>query len=153
VTARTVRLLLLGGLVVGAIDALDAVVFFGLRNGIGPARIFQSIAAGLLGRDAFRGGPGVVALGVALHFTIALLIVITCYVVSGVLRILIDRPWMCGPVFGIGAYCVMNYVVIPLSATRGGAFVWPVFLNGIGIHMIGIGIPSALFARAARTPR
>ncbi len=151
-TARTVRLLLLGGLVVGVLDGLDAVVFFGVR-GVAPARIFQSIAAGLLGRSAFQGGPGVVALGVALHFVIALLIVITCYLMSGVLPILIDRPWICGPVFGIGAYCVMNYVVIPLSAARAGAFAWPVFLNGIGIHMIGIGIPSALFARAARTPR
>jgi hypothetical protein len=147
-----VRLLLLGGFVVGALDALDAVVFFGLR-GVAPARIFQSIAAGLLGRQAFQGGPGVVALGVALHFLIALLIVITCYLMSGGLRILIDRPWICGPVFGLGAYGVMNYVVIPLSATRAGAFAWPVFLNGIGIHMAGIGVPSALFARAARAPR
>jgi len=150
VTARTVRLLLLGGLVVGVIDALDAVVFFGLR-GVAPARIFQSIAAGLVGRSAFQSGTGVVALGVVLHFVVALLIVITCYLMSGVLRILIDRPWICGPIFGVGAYGVMNYVVIPLSATRAGAFAWPVFLNGIGIHMAGIGLPSALFARAARS--
>jgi hypothetical protein len=151
-TARASRLLLIGGFVVGALDAVDAVVFFGLR-GVAPARIFQGIAAGLLGRPAFQGGQGVVALGVALHFLIALLIVITCYLMSGGLRILIDRPWICGPVFGLGAYGVMNYVVIPLSATRAGAFAWPVFLNGIGIHMAGIGVPSALFARAARAPR
>jgi hypothetical protein len=150
--ARTARLLLFGGLVVGALDALDAVVFFGLR-GVAPERIFQSIAAGLLGRAAFQGGPGVVALGAALHFLIATLIVITCYLMSGGLPVLVDRPWIAGPLFGIGAYCVMNYVVIPLSATRAGAFAWPVFLNGIGIHMIGIGLPSAFFARAARSAR
>lgn len=45
----------------------------------------------------------------------------------------------------------MNYGVIPLSATRAGPFAWPVFLSGIGIHVAGIGIPAALFARAARS--
>jgi hypothetical protein len=56
-------------------------------------------------------------------------------------------------IFGVGAYCVMNYVVIPLSATSRGAFAWPVFANGILIHMFGVGIPSALAARAAHDLR
>src|SRR5580765_8229971 len=42
--------ILFGTLVVGTLDLLDAVVFFRIRNGVPPLRIFQSIAAGLLGR-------------------------------------------------------------------------------------------------------
>jgi hypothetical protein len=44
----------LGGLTVGVLDGLDAVVFFGLR-GVTATRIFQAIASGLLGRIAFQG--------------------------------------------------------------------------------------------------
>lgn len=45
----------------------------------------------------------------------------------------------------------MNYVVLPLSNVRpGGAFVFPVFLNGILIHMAGVGLPTALFAAKTR---
>ena len=41
----------------------------------------------------------------------------------------------------------MNYAVIPLSATSRGPFVLPVFINGILIHALGVGLPSAWFAR------
>ena len=70
----TTRAIVYGTLVVGTLDALDAVVFFGFR-GVAPHRIFQSIAAGLLGRAAFTGGPATVALGVVLHYFIAFVIV------------------------------------------------------------------------------
>ena len=58
---------LYGTLVVGALDLIDAIVFFGLR-GVRPIRTFQSIAAGLLGRAAFQGGLATALLGAFLHF-------------------------------------------------------------------------------------
>jgi hypothetical protein len=55
-----------GTLVVGTLDGLDAVVFFGLRNGARPVRIFQSIASGRLGRATYQGGLKMAALPGAL---------------------------------------------------------------------------------------
>jgi uncharacterized membrane protein YagU involved in acid resistance len=145
------KTLALGGLVVGALDLLDAVVFFGLRSGVRPARIFQSIAAGLLGRAAFSGGSKTAVLGVFLHFLIAFLIVCTYYALSRYIPFMTAHVVVSGILFGIGAYFVMNYVVIPLSATSRGAFVWPVVINGLAIHAFGIGVPAAWFvARAGR---
>ena len=69
------RAILYGTIVVGSLDAIDAIVFFGLR-GVRPIRIFHSIAAGLLGRSAFQGGLATALLGAFLHFFIALTIVI-----------------------------------------------------------------------------
>jgi hypothetical protein len=48
----------------------------------------------------------------------------------------------------------MNLVVLPLSALHGTGLpsVLPVLLNGVLIHIIGVGTPSALFARAAAPP-
>jgi len=140
--------ILYGTLVVGALDALDAIVFFGLR-GVAPVRIFHSIAAGLLGRSAFQGGLATAALGVCLHFFIAFLIVSVFYAASLAAPVLTRHPVTAGIVYGIAVYFVMNYVVLPLSAAGRGPFVLPVFINGILIHALGVGVPSAWFARLA----
>jgi hypothetical protein len=143
--------ILYGTLVVGGLDALDAVVFFGLR-GAKPIRIFQSIAAGLLGRASFDGGMATAALGVFLHFFIAFGIVMTYYGASRYVSLLLRYPVICGLLYGIAAYWVMNLVVVPLSAAGSRPFSWPVLINGLLIHALGVGLPSALFARAAAPP-
>ena len=150
-TLSPARAIVLGTLVVGVLDALDAVVFFGLRSAVPPIRIFQSIAAGLLGRTAVsQGGLGTAALGACLHFFIAFGIVTTYFVVSRRVRILTDRPVIFGLLYGVAVYFVMSRVVVPLSALgRGGWPPLPVLVNGILIHAVGVGLPSALFARAA----
>ena len=142
----TGRAIAYGTLVVGVLDAADAVIFFGAS----PTRIFQSIAAGLLGRTAaFSGGLSTAALGAALHFFIAFAIVSTFVFAARRMAFLTRRPILSGLLYGLAVYAVMNYVVVPLSAAGGGAFRWPVFVNGVLIHMFGVGVPASLFARAA----
>jgi hypothetical protein len=143
------RAILLGGLVVGALDGLDAVVFFGFR-GVRPVAIFQSIASGLLGRAAFRGGLRTALLGACLHFFIATVVVLIYYVASKRLHILTRQAVVFGILYGIAVYFVMNRVVVPLSAaSSGGPVPLAVLANGLLIHAFGVGLPSALFARAA----
>ena len=137
--------LLGAALVVGTVDAIDAIVFFGLR-GVTPIRIFQSIAAGLLGVAAFRGGLRTACLGIALHYFVAFGIAATYFIVSRRVALLRRRPIVCGMLYGVVAYFVMNLVVIPLSARGPAPFSLAPFVNGIAIHMLGIGIPSAWFA-------
>ncbi len=143
-----VRAWLWGALTVGVLDALDAFLFFGLR-GISPGRILQSIASGLLGRAAFQGGAGTLVLGLVLHFVIALGIVATFFAVARGVPFLTRRPYLTGPLFGLMAYAVMTFVVVPLSAAAGGAPAGAVLINGLLIHAFGVGLPAALFARAA----
>jgi hypothetical protein len=143
------RAILVGGLIVGTLDALDAVIVFGLR-GAAPLRIFQSIAAGVLGRASYQGGITSAALGFGLHYLIAFLIVTAFCVIARIVPALLDHVVVSGIVYGIGVYFVMNYVVIPLSATSRAPFVWMVFINGLAIHAFGVGLPSAIAARAFR---
>jgi len=142
------RAILLGGLVVGVLDIADAWIFFGLR-GVNPIRILQSIASGLLGREAFAGGWQTAALGLALHFFIATTVVAAFVVASRHMRWLIRVPLITGPLYGVGVWLVMNFVVLPLSAAGGPTFRSAVVINGLLIHMLGVGLPSALAARAA----
>ena len=145
IRVSTARALLYGTLVVGILDLTDAFVFFGLR-GARPIRILQSIASGLLGRAAFSGGLGMALLGAVLHFFIAFIIVATFFVASRYISILRRAPVWSGLMYGVVVYLVMNFVVLPLSAAGRGSYAWPIVANGLIIHMLGVGLPSSLFA-------
>lgn len=146
------RAIVYGGLVVGTFDISDAILFFGLHNHVPPIRIFHSIAGGLLGREAARaGGLPTAFLGGFLHYFIAFSIVITFFLASRKLPFLTRRPWLCGAIYGVLVFLFMNLVVLPLSALHNPLRLVPSvsLLNQVLIHVFGIGIPSALFARAA----
>jgi hypothetical protein len=143
------RAIIYGGLTVGTLDFLDAVIFFGIRSGSTPVSIGHSIAAGLLGRASSNaGGLPTALLGVALHYFIAFSIVTVFVMISGIIPVLRKKPIVFGVLYGIAAYFFMNWVVIPNSAIGGTPRLVfnPVFFNGILIHMFGVGLPSALFA-------
>ena len=144
------RALLYGTLAVGLLDALDAIVVFGLRSGATPTRIFQGIAAGLYGRASYDGGWVTAAIGVGLHFTVAFGVTAVYLFASRQLPALARRPWTFGPLYGVVVYVVMTFVFIALSAigpVRPSAFA---LTNGLIIHMLGVGLPAALVAARAR---
>jgi hypothetical protein len=148
----TGRAVVYGGLAVGVLDLVDAFVFFGLRSGARPMAILHSIAAGFLGRDAARaGGVPTAIVGLLSHFLVAFCIV-TVYVLASRIAPILRQQWLtCGIVFGVIAYVVMTWFVVPLSNAGNGQItfalpVMPVMINGILIHMFGVGLPAAYFA-------
>lgn len=146
----TSRALLYGTLTVGTLDILDAFLFWYFYRDVAPVRILHSIAAGLLGRASFEGGAATAALGLFLHYFISFMVVLTYILASRRLPSLVRRPFLYGPLYGLAVYGVMNYIVVPLSAAASsGSPAAPVLLNGLLIHAFGVGLPSALFARAA----
>ncbi|MDQ3171525.1 MAG: hypothetical protein M3Q55_15430 [Acidobacteriota bacterium] len=149
------RALIAGWLVVGFLDLLDAFLFFGLRSGVHPTRILHAIAAGVFGRDgAIGGGAMTASIGLTLHFFIAFAVVIVAYLAGTRAPALVARPFISGPIYGLIVYAVMNYVVIPLSAAPGAGGVpeVPILVNGLLVHIFGVGIPAMWFARAAARP-
>lgn len=148
----TSQAVLFGTLVVGTLDILDAFLFNWFRSGVRPGRILQFIASGVLGREAFEGGAATEALGLFLHYFIAFVIVTVYILASRRLPILAERPFVLGPIYGLLVHVVMHYVVVPLSAVTRAAGPMPlvVHVNQWLIHAFGIGLVTALFARAAR---
>ena len=139
-----------GGLVVGILDMLFAFTFYGLIRGAPTLRIFQSVAAGLLGRTAaYEGGVKTFALGILLHFVVATCIATVYYLATRILPVLIRHAVMSGLIYGMIAYLGMNYLVIPLSAIRRspGPINPPIFLTEIIGHALLVGLPIALLAR------
>lgn len=146
-TQTGLKTILCGGLTVGILDGLFALVYYGLILGAQTMRIFQSVAAGLLGKDSFEGGTPTFLLGILLHFVVATCIAAVYYIASLKLPILIRRAVVCGLIYGIIAYLVMNYVVIPLSKAVPGKFSLMNFIVAIIGHALLVGLPIALITR------
>ncbi len=145
---RAFDTIFLGGLVVGILDALFAFTFYGLILGVKPLRIFQSVAAGLLGSEAFSGGVKTFLLGLLLHFVVASCIATVYYLASVKLPVLVHHSIVSGLIYGMIAYLGMKFVVTPLSAI--GPRPMPrlsIFLTEIIGHAFLVGLPIALLAR------
>lgn len=143
------RAILWGGLIAGACDITYAFIFYYLRSGITPVQILQSVASGLLGAAASKGGLPTAALGAFLHFLIAYIWATVYYLASRKLGVLVRQAFVCGIVYGAFVYAFMNYVVVPLSAApfKGGTPSTATWVTGLLIHMLGIGLPIALATR------
>lgn len=144
----TTATIVLGAFVIGTLDILYAIAFWYPR-GVAPERIFQSIAAGIYGPASFSLGTHSVAIGAALHYFIALCIVLVYWVASRRFDVLVRRPIVSGSIYGVLVYLVMNYVVIPPSATKRPAFLLSWVVCSVLVHAFVIGVPAALFSRAA----
>lgn len=146
------RPILLGGLVAGFLDGADALVFTKLALGLSPGRLLQYIASGLLGPPAFRGGWHTVALGVCIHFSIAIVAASVFCIASTRIGVLTETPLLSGTAFGLVVYAVMHYVVLPLSALPKRTI--PVtrleVANLLFSHIFFVGMPIALAARNAK---
>ena len=142
---------LVGGGIAGACDIVYACVFWWMKAGVSPVRILQSVAAGLLGPASFQGETGTAALGLALHFFIALTMAAVYDTAALRFPLLTERPVACGALFGLLAYGAMNYIVVPLSAAARGSSDPSWVALSVLVHAFLIGVPIALVAaRAAR---
>jgi len=142
---RGARAIAITGLIVGTMDITSAIIIT-LSRGSTVTRLFQFIASGLLGQQAFQGGTAIAALGLALHFVIAFTLVAVFYAASRSIAFLRDYAVVSGIIYGLVVYAVMNLVVLPLSAARPRHSLTGDLIQ-IGIHMFVIGLPTALLIR------
>ena len=144
--SRAVQAIVWGGLLAGLGDITFAFVVSGLR-GVGPMRVLQSVASGLLGEAAKDGGAATAALGAVLHFLIAFVWATVFWLASRKLKFLVQHPVVCGLLYGAFVYGFMYLVVLPLSAAyfKPTFTLYTVSLNGAG-HMLLVGLPIALAA-------
>lgn len=149
--ARALDTIVFGGLTAGILDILDAIVVTSLNGGTA-TRVLHAIASGVLGRDAYQGGMPAAALGLALHFVIAIGAAASFFLASRRLPVLLRHTVPSGLMFGLAVWAVMYYVVLPITFGRPNTIpAWPLLVNQLGIHALGVGLPIAWFAsRSAR---
>src|ERR1022692_836440 len=137
---------LAAGLICGVLDGFSAVGLTLLFGGK-PMRMFQGIAAGVLGAGAFKGGGRTAAMGVALHFVVALGASAVYFAASRFFPFLIDQALLSGILYGVAVHLFMNFVVIPLSRTGRRPFVLRAFAAVLIVHIVVVGPSIALTIR------
>ena len=155
VRPKAFQVILCGGLIAGTLDLTAAFVSSWLRAGVGPVRVMQSIASGLLGAASYTGGAKTAVLGVALHFLIATVATAVFYVAARTLRFLLEHAIIAGLLYGVVVYLFMNFVVLPLSAVpQRAAPPLSGRIIGLLIIMFCVGLPvSVIVHRFSRQHR
>ncbi len=156
-TVTTGQAILSGWLLCGVLDITAACIQSWIQAGRMPAEVLRGVASALWGRAAIEAGAGMAAIGLAMHFTVALTATLVFYALSRRIGFLRTAPlWIVGPLYGVVVFCAMNYGTLPaLSWVRSlylhtpprwpGSMSWP----QLGIHMVCVGLPIAWGVRRA----
>jgi hypothetical protein len=143
--------ILLGGFFAGLADFIYPTVKT-VMDGGSWMQPWKGVASGLIGKAAFEGGIGIVALGITLHFFICVIAAALLYLIASRLKWL-PRPWIVlGVLYGIAFLAVMNYLILPLSAIGRGIYPLETLAVTAFVHILLVGWPTAFFvSRALRT--
>jgi uncharacterized membrane protein YagU involved in acid resistance len=135
---------LIGGLLVGTLDIGVACAIFHVP----PVPVLHAIASGLIGHDAsVHGGMQTAMLGLALQEFISVVAAGAYVFAAAWLPVLLRRPIVMGLAFGAAVNFFLNFVVIPLSLTRGSPPLTLFFLENLIANMVLFGMPIALVAK------
>jgi hypothetical protein len=150
---KNLKPILYAAVLVGVLDITAACINLGVAYGFGPLRVLKGVAGGLLGRSAVEGGFATAALGLAMHFTMALTVTTIFYALSRRLP-LPKKLWgvvAVGLLYGAAVFAVNNFGTAPfLSWVRSLYLHTPiVFKPPMGwwqlvIHLFCVGLPIAL---------
>jgi hypothetical protein len=153
--------ILTGWLLCGVLDISAACVQSWIQAGRTPAAVLRGVASAIWGSAALNAGAGMAAIGLAMHFTVALTATLVFYALSRRIALLRTAPlWIVGPLYGVVVFCAMNYGTLPaMTWVRSlylgtpprwpGAMRWPQLL----IHMIFVGLPIVWGVRRERLRR
>jgi uncharacterized membrane protein YagU involved in acid resistance len=146
--AKSLGTILWIGLVAGTLDITENIVFNAFR-GITPWRIFQFIASGLIDGRSFQLGWASVALGVVLHYTIALIWTGIFYAIARKFAVVTCRPVLSGLLYGGVVYLIMNFIVLPFSGVPQPqhAITLASRINGVLALLMCIGLTVSLLMR------
>jgi len=154
----TTSAIVTGWLLCGVLDITAACIQARIQAGFSPSRVLKGVASGLWGASAVNAGFGMAAIGLLMHFTVALTATLVFFGLSRKIPWLRTGPLLIvGPLYGALVFCTMNYATLPLlsvlrhlylnTAPRWpGTMSWPQF----GIHLICVGLPIAWGVRRAR---
>ncbi|MGA7160239.1 MAG: DUF1440 domain-containing protein [Bacteroidota bacterium] len=130
-------------LVTGTLDITTALIYYPVKYNITETQLLQNIASGLLGEKAFDGGLWMAALGLAIHYCIALFWTIVYFIGYPVITMLWRNRIVAGIAYGIVVWLAMNLVILPLSNVNRSPSDFIQSLIGAAILMICIGLPNS----------
>ena len=90
-------------------------------NGTTPAIILKYIASGVIGKIAFAGGYGIMAMGLLFHFIIAFACTVVSFMLYPKLKFLHQSILLNSLFIALAAWAVTTQIIIPLSEIKPGS--------------------------------
>ena len=140
------KAVLVAWLVAGTLDGAAASLQSLIAGG-NPVRVFQYIASGVFGQEAFSGGILMALAGGVFHYFIAFCWTILFFLLYPKIRLLSKNIHLTAAAYGVVIWIVMNFVVLPLSGVTQGAFNLQRAAIGAAILVVCVGWPVALMAK------
>lgn len=138
------RLLAASTIVAGTLDLLAAFIQHYARTGKSPAGVLRYISSALFGKAAFKGGSIYLVSGVAIHYLITLFFAVIFLALYRKMKPLsTGQIMMLGTGYGLMIWCIMNLVMIPLSAAPALSQTAAQIVTGILFVVCLVGIPIA----------
>jgi len=154
---KNLKPILYAGAVVGVLDITAACINAWVLAGVTPGHLLQSVAGGLLGRGTYNGGFATTALGLVMHFTMALTVATIFYALS---RCFFSLPQKLsgvvavGLLYGAAVFVVNNFGTAPLLSWVRSLYLHtpilfkpPMGWSQLVIHLFCVGLPIALVMR------
>lgn len=141
------RAILFAWIIAGTADALAAVVVYAwILNKTTALQIFQGIASGIPGIDAFNGGTGIAILGLLLHYFIAFCWTLFYFLLYRRFKLLQKNIIVSAIVYGLFVWLFMNIIVLPVTFGRPPVLTMNNIFIGSIILMFAIGLPVSIIA-------
>ena len=131
-------------LLAGTLDILSAIVDSSIRFKISPIELFQFIASGAFGPNAFSGGIPTAIAGLLFHYFIASCWTVFFFLVIPKFKLSPKYKIPVGLLYGIFVWLIMNLIVVPLSNVHKVKFTWSHTIMGMLYLMFMIGLPVSL---------
>jgi hypothetical protein len=140
----------------GVLDISAACINAYIATGFAPRHVLQGVAGGLLGRSTFQGGLTTAALGLAMHFMMALSVATIFYAL--IQRFPLPERLLgvvaVGMSYGAAVFVVNNFLTAPFFSWVRNLYLHtpvlfkpPMGLSQLVIHMFCVGLPIALVMR------
>ena len=138
---KSFKVILLTSILAGTLDAIAAIIHYTINGGKVASRIFQYIASGAVGGEAFTGGIGMVILGIILHYSIAFGFTLFFFLIYPRVKFFSKNKILTAAIYGIFVWLVMNFIVIPMSSINPAPFNLRQSIIGALILIVAIGLP------------
>jgi len=153
---KSLKPILYAGAVCGVLDITAACINARVATGLTPVHLLQSVAGGLLGRSTYEGGSAAAALGLVMHFTMALTVAAVFYMLTKLFPLpqKLSGVVFVGLLYGLGVFVINNFgTALFLSWVRSLYLHTPVSFRApmrwpqLVIHLFCVGLPVALVVR------
>jgi hypothetical protein len=133
-------------LLAGTLHIAAATGNYYLEKETSPIPLFQFIASGIFGKEAFTGGTLMIIWGIVFHFMIAFALTLVLFLIYPKIISWLKNKFITGIIYGLSVWTIMNKLIIPFSNTPKQPFDLTQAITAALILICTVGVPVVLMA-------